>query len=113
MIAPMLDDWLGELAFVHYWRVLEEHGCGVMKAPEFTHLSLAERQAWIEAAKAIEEQVRGSSWLTSSLDVQPVPGTDSPILFNAQGDDRIHARRAARRNVTGYQRGNAEHYRNS
>lgn len=73
-MAPMLDDWLGELAFVHYWRVLEEHGCGVMKAPEFTHLSLAERQAWIEAAKAIEEQVRGSSWLTSSLDAPPSPG---------------------------------------
>jgi len=71
----MLDDWLGELAFVHYWRVLEEHGCGVMKAPEFTHLSLAERQAWIEAAKAIQEQVRGSSWPTSSsLDVPPGPG---------------------------------------
>ena len=75
----MLDDWLGELAFVHYWRVLEEHGCGAMKAPEFTHLTLAERQAWIEAAKAIEEQVRGGSWLTSSLDVhQRVPGTVSP-----------------------------------
>ena len=75
----MLDDWLGELAFVHYWRVLEEHGCGAMKAPEFTHLTLAERQAWIEAAKAIEEQVRGSSLLTSSLDVhQRVPGTVSP-----------------------------------
>ncbi|HYT21218.1 MAG TPA: hypothetical protein VEW05_13425 [Candidatus Polarisedimenticolia bacterium] len=75
----MLDDWLGELAFVHYWRVLEEHGYGAMKAPEFTHLTLAERQAWIEAAKAIEEQVRGSSWLTSSLDVhQQVPGTVSP-----------------------------------
>ena len=75
----MLDDWLGELAFVHYWRVLEEHGCGAMKAPEFTHLTLAERQAWIEAAKAIEEQVRGSPWLTSSLDVrQRVPGTVSP-----------------------------------
>ena len=74
----MLDDWLGELAFVHYWRVLEEHGCGAMKAPEFTHLTLAERQAWIEAAKAIEEQVRGSSWPTSSLGVHHrVSGTVS------------------------------------
>jgi len=44
----MLDDWLGELAFVHYWRVLEERGSGVTKAPEFTHLSPAERQAWVE-----------------------------------------------------------------
>src|SRR5438309_4551347 len=41
------------------FRSLEEHGCGVMKAPEFTHLSLAERQAWVEAAKAIQEQARG------------------------------------------------------
>lgn len=105
----MLDDWLGELAFVHYWRVLEEHGCGAMKAPEFTHLSLAERQVWIEAAKAIAEQVRGSSWLASSLAAPPI----SPILFNAQGDDRIHARRAARRNIAGHQRGRAEHHRNS
>ena len=70
----MLDDWLGELAFVHYWRVLEEHGCGVMKAPEFTHLSLAERQAWVEAAKAIQEQARGSSWLARSSDAPPGPG---------------------------------------
>ena len=62
----MQDDWLGELAFVHYWRVLEEHGCGVMKAPEFPHIIFAERQAWIEAAKAVAEQVRESSWITDA-----------------------------------------------
>jgi len=62
----MQDDWLGELAFVHYWRVLEEHGCGVMKAPEFPHITLAERQAWIEAAKAVAKQVRESSWITDA-----------------------------------------------
>jgi len=66
----MLDDWLGELAFVHYWRVLEERGAGIAKAPEFTQLSPAERQAWIEAAKAIEEQVRRSSLLGTSLDTR-------------------------------------------
>jgi hypothetical protein len=66
-IARMRDDWLGELAFVHYWRVLEEHGCGVMKAPEFAHISLAERQAWIEAAKAVGEQVREGLLVASSM----------------------------------------------
>jgi hypothetical protein len=65
-IASMQDDWLGELAFVHYWRVLEEHGCGVMKGPEFPHISLAERQAWIEAAKAVGEQVREGFRVRSS-----------------------------------------------
>jgi hypothetical protein len=57
----MQDHWLGELAFVNYWRVLEEHSLGVVKAPEFTQLGLAERQAWVEAAKAVEEQLRDSS----------------------------------------------------
>ena len=97
----MLDDWLGELAFVHYWRVLEEHGCGVMKAPEFTHLSLAERQAWIEAAKAVGEQVSGNPWVASSLDtLDRVPPVS--VLFNTQGDDGVHARRTARRKIAGY-----------
>jgi hypothetical protein len=59
----MQDHWLGELAFVNFWRVLEEHSLGVVKAPEFTQLNLAERQAWVEAAKAIEEQVRDTSRL--------------------------------------------------
>jgi hypothetical protein len=59
----MQDDWLGEPAFVRCWRVLEEHGCGVMKAPEVPHISLRERQAWSEAAKAVAEQVRESSWI--------------------------------------------------
>jgi hypothetical protein len=62
----MQDDWLGELAFVHYWRVLEEHCPGVVKAPEFSHLSLAERQAWVEAAKAVGELVRDSGCVESS-----------------------------------------------
>jgi|SRR6266436_3941395 hypothetical protein len=97
----MLDDWLGELAFVHYWRVLEEHGCGVMKAPEFTHLSLAERQAWIEAAKAVGEQVSGNPWVASSLDTHDrVPPVS--VLFNTQGDDGVYARRTARRKIAGY-----------
>src|SRR5947208_16737177 len=96
----MLDDWLGELAFVHYWRVLEERGSGVTKAPEFTHLSTAERQAWVEAAKAIGEQVCGNPWLASSLDTHDrLQDAVSPILFNAQGDKGLHARRASRRYV--------------
>jgi hypothetical protein len=41
----MQDDRIRELAFVHCWRVLEEHCHGVAKAPEFAHMSLAERQA--------------------------------------------------------------------
>jgi hypothetical protein len=111
----MLDDWLGELAFVHYWRVLEEYGCGAMKAPEFTHLSLAERQAWVEAAKAIEEQVRGSSWLGGTpVDAHHrVSKTVSAVLLNTQGDDGIHAGRAERRNIAGYQRRRADHHHNS
>jgi hypothetical protein len=51
-IAPM-NDWLGELAFVNYWRVLEAHGPGAVKAPESSKMSLAEREAWVEAAKAV------------------------------------------------------------
>ena len=62
----MPDHWLGELAFVSYWRVLEEHSLGVVKAPEFTQLGLAERQAWVEAAKAVEEPVRDSSHVAFS-----------------------------------------------
>src|SRR5437660_11989389 len=109
----MLDDWLGELAFVHYWRVLEERGAGIAKAPEFTQLSPAERQAWIEAAKAIEEQVRRSSLLGTSLDArQRVRETVSPMLLNTQGDEGIHAGRTARRNVAGYQRSRTEHHHN-
>ena len=65
-IACMQDHWLGELAFVNYWRVLEAHCPGVVKAPEFSHMSLAEREAWVEAAKAVEEQVRDSSCAASS-----------------------------------------------
>ena len=62
----MRDEWLGELAFVNYWRVLEEHCPGVVKAPEFSHMSLAERQAWVEAAKAVWEQVRNSPCVASA-----------------------------------------------
>jgi hypothetical protein len=42
----MQDDWLGELAFMHYWRLLEERCPGAVLAPEFAHMSLVERQAW-------------------------------------------------------------------
>lgn len=66
MIASMRDEWLGELAFVNYWRVLEEHCPGVVKAPEFSHMSLAERQAWVEAARAVEEQGRDSPRVASA-----------------------------------------------
>jgi hypothetical protein len=67
MISRMRDEWLAELAFVNYWRVLEEHCPGVVKAPEFSHTSLAERQAWVEAAKAVVEQVRDSSCLREMI----------------------------------------------
>ena len=62
----MQDNWLGELAFMHYWRLLEEQCPGVVQAPEFAHMSLVERQAWIEAARAVREQVRADSPLASS-----------------------------------------------
>jgi hypothetical protein len=65
-IAPMQNDWLGELAFVNYWRVLEAHGPGAVKAPEFSKMSLAEREAWVEAAKAVGEHVRDSLCIASS-----------------------------------------------
>jgi hypothetical protein len=38
----------------------------VVKAPEFSHMSLAERQAWVEAAKAVEELARDGSCVASS-----------------------------------------------
>jgi hypothetical protein len=66
MISRMRDEWLGELAFVNYWSVLEEHCLGLVKAPEFSHMSLAERQAWVEAAKAVGEQVRDSPCVSSA-----------------------------------------------
>lgn len=65
-IAPMQDTWLGEIAFDNYWRVLEAHCPGVVKAPEFTRMSLVEREAWAEAAKAVGEQVRDSVCVASS-----------------------------------------------
>jgi hypothetical protein len=54
----MQDAWLGEIAFDNYWRILEAHCPGVVKAPEFSHMSLLEREAWVEAAKAVREQIR-------------------------------------------------------
>ena len=60
------DDWLGEIAFVNYWRVLEAHCPGVVKAPEFSRMSLAEREAWVEAAKAVGEQIRDSFCVAST-----------------------------------------------
>jgi hypothetical protein len=65
-IAYMQDHWLGELAFVNYWRVLEAYCPGVVKAPEFSHMSLAEREAWVEAAKAVGEQIRDSFCVAST-----------------------------------------------
>lgn len=66
MIALMQEERLAELAFVNYWRVLEGDCPGVVKAPEFSHMSLAERQAWVEAAKAVGEQVRDSPCVASA-----------------------------------------------
>jgi hypothetical protein len=57
----MHDDWLGELAFQNYWRVLEESCPGVVKASNFSHVSVTERPAWIEAARAVADQLRNSS----------------------------------------------------
>ena len=94
MIPTMLDDWLGELAFVHYWRVLEAHGCGMMKAPEFTHLSLAERQAWTEAAKAVEEQVLEASWIMADQGRTPEPTPPAYSTRRAMIGSTREARRA-------------------
>jgi hypothetical protein len=60
------NDWLGKLAFQSYWRVLEEYCPGVVKGPKFSHVSLAEREAWVEAARAVAEQLRDSSLISSS-----------------------------------------------
>jgi len=60
------DEMLGELAFGRYWEVIEEHCRGVVKAPKFRQMSLAEQQAWGEVAKAVEEQVRVSLCVSSS-----------------------------------------------
>ena len=90
----MQDDWLGELAFVHYWRVLEEHGCGVMRAPEFPHISFAERQAWIEAAKAVGEQVRENSWIMDAHGRIQEPVSPAYSTRNAMMGSTRDARRA-------------------
>jgi len=65
-ITPMRDAWLGEIAFDNYWRVLETHCPGVVKAPEVSHMSTVEREAWAEAAKAVGEQVRDRLCVGSS-----------------------------------------------
>ena len=65
-IARMQNFWLGEIAFVNYWRVLEAQCPGVVKAPEFSHMSFVERQAWVEAAKAVGEQIHDSFCVASS-----------------------------------------------
>jgi hypothetical protein len=65
-ITSMRDAWLGEIAFDNYWRVLETHCPGVVKAPEFSHMSTVEREAWAEAAKAVGEQVRDRLCVGSS-----------------------------------------------
>jgi hypothetical protein len=38
----------------------------VVKAPEFSRISLVEREAWMEAAKAVGEQVRDSVCVASA-----------------------------------------------
>ena len=65
-MVPMHDAWLGEIAFDNYWRVLEAQCPGVVKAPEFSRMSLVERQAWVQAAKAVGEQVRDSVCVAAS-----------------------------------------------
>jgi hypothetical protein len=65
-IAPMRDAWLAKVAFDNYWRVLETHCPGVVEAPDFSRMSLVEREAWMEAAKAVGEQVRDSVCVASS-----------------------------------------------
>jgi hypothetical protein len=65
-MTPMRDAWLGQIAFDNYWRVLEAHCPGVVKALEFSRMSLVEREAWVEAAKAVGEQVRDSICVASS-----------------------------------------------
>ena len=65
-IAPMQDAWLGEIAFDNYWQVLEARCPGVVKAPEFSRMSLVEREAWVQAAKAVGEHVRDRVCVASS-----------------------------------------------
>ena len=60
------DASLGETAFVNYWRVLEARCPGAVKAPEFSHMSIVEREAWGEAAKAVGEQIHDSFCVASS-----------------------------------------------
>lgn len=62
----MQDAWLGKIAFDNYWRVLEARCPGVVKAPDFSRMSLVEREAWVKAAKAVGEQVRDSVCVASS-----------------------------------------------
>jgi hypothetical protein len=62
----MHDDCLGELAFQNYWRVLEEHCPGVVKGPKFSHVSFTERQAWVEAARAVAQELRDGSFVGPS-----------------------------------------------
>jgi hypothetical protein len=65
-IAPMQDAWLAEIAFDNYWQVLEARCPGVVKAPEFSRMSLVEREAWVQAAKAVGEHVRDRVCVASS-----------------------------------------------
>jgi hypothetical protein len=62
----MRDAWLGEIAFDNYWRVLEARCPGVVKAPDFSRMSLVEREAWVQAAKAVVEHVRDRDCVASS-----------------------------------------------
>ena len=62
----MQDAWLAEIAFDNYWQVLEARCPGVVKAPEFSRMSLVEREAWVQAAKAVGEHVRDRVCVASS-----------------------------------------------
>jgi len=61
----MRDAWLGEIAFDNYWRVLETHCPGVVKAPEFSHMSTVEREHGLKPRKR-REQVRDRLCVGSS-----------------------------------------------
>lgn len=74
---------MGELAFVHYRRVLEEHYPGVPTRAEFSHLSLAERQGWIEAAKAVAEDAAISDVPKAAPFGKPKSPARSPLNQSA------------------------------
>jgi hypothetical protein len=85
MIARMQETWLGEIAFDNYWRVLETHCPGVVKAPEFSRMSRVEREAWVEAAKAVGEQIRDSFVLLPRSDAGTMAGNRCGLAIPCAG----------------------------